>query len=156
MSSGFKNVKITQTDHGFKALQKNLETSQTATVKVGIQGSDAEADHDGITNVELGSFHEFGTARAPERSFIRATVDINETEIHKLQQRLGALITARKVTTHGALEILGLKMQGLIIERIRSKIPPELSAQTIRRKGSSTPLIDSGQLVQAITYKVEK
>lgn len=42
-------------------------------VRVGILGSKAETQHDsksGLTNVEIGTFHEFGTEKMPQRSFL--------------------------------------------------------------------------------------
>ncbi len=42
-------------------------------VRVGILGNKAEAQHDnksGLTNVEIGTFHEFGTKKMPQRSFL--------------------------------------------------------------------------------------
>lgn len=42
-------------------------------VRIGIIGSKAEAAHDsksGLTNVEIGTFHEFGTKKMPQRSFL--------------------------------------------------------------------------------------
>lgn len=42
-------------------------------VRVGILGNKASAEHDsksGLTNVEIGTFHEFGTSKMSQRSFL--------------------------------------------------------------------------------------
>lgn len=40
-------------------------------VRVGIIGSKAKKEHEGnLTNAELGAFHEFGTKKLPQRSFL--------------------------------------------------------------------------------------
>jgi hypothetical protein len=38
--------------------------------------------------------------------------------------------------------------------RVRKRIPPPLKPETIKRKKSSVPLVDTGQLVAAIMAKV--
>ena len=62
-----------------------------------------------------------------------------------------------------ALGILGAKAQADIQARIRAGIAPPLAASTLRRKlaltrkgakGEPKPLIDTGQLVASITYRV--
>ena len=52
------------------------------------------------------------------------------------------------------LELMGVYMTNLIKERMAQGIKPSNSKITIERKGSSTPLIDSGQLRNSITYRV--
>jgi hypothetical protein len=44
---------------------------------------------------------------------------------------------------------------GVIKQRIANGIAPPNSPYTIARKGSSKPLIDTGQLRNSITYQVE-
>lgn len=56
---------------GLENLMKNLKKDWR--VRVGIMGSKASAQHDsksGLTNVEIGTFHEFGTSKMPQRSFL--------------------------------------------------------------------------------------
>lgn len=58
-------------------------------VRVGILGSKAEAQHDnksGLTNVEIGTFHELGTENMPQRSFL----------MMPLQEKLSAEIPKMK------------------------------------------------------------
>lgn len=142
-----------------KAAQvKKLGKLRDYKLTVGIQGPEAEAIHadSDVRTVDVATFHEFGTSRVPERSFIRATVDEKEDEIRKLQKRVANGVKQGKLTEEKALELLGLKVQGDMVARVRANIPPPLKPQTIKRKGSSVALIDSGQLVQAITFKVSK
>lgn len=54
------------------------------------------------------------------------------------------------------LERVGLWAQGSIQQRISDGIPPPNAESTIRRKGSSTPLIDTGQLRTSIKYRVKR
>ncbi|MCX8207429.1 MAG: hypothetical protein N3G75_06315 [Methanothrix sp.] len=53
-----------------------------------------------------------------------------------------------------SMEKIGVLLENAIIERIRAHIPPPLKPETVRRKGSSTPLIDTGQLIGSITHQI--
>jgi hypothetical protein len=146
-------VTIRDRDRGAKALLKKIRRS--ARVKVGIIGAAASADHDGVTNVEVGSFHEFGLG-VPRRSFIADYVDQNVGDIESHIRKAAKRVVKGKSTIDQALELLGIYIQGEIQQRMAAGIPPPLKQTTIDRKGSSTPLIDTGQLRSAITYEVER
>lgn len=143
-------------DKGARKLVTELRALETDHVRVGIQGKEASAEHvgGGGSMVAIATYQEFGTATIPERSFIRATVDENAEEIGRLQKRLVELIAKGKITRPKALELLGQKIVALVQKRIRDRIPPPLTPETVQRKGSSVPLIDKGQLVQSITFRV--
>jgi hypothetical protein len=53
------------------------------------------------------------------------------------------------------LSKLGIMAQGDIQGEITSLSTPPNAPSTIRRKGSSNPLIDSGEMRGAVTYKVD-
>ena len=92
----------------------------------------------------------------PERSFMRATLDANRSKYADLITRLLDRVVRGKLTTDQLLGLLGARVVADIKRRIRSRISPALKASTIRRKGSSTPLIDTGGLVNAITWAVRR
>lgn len=145
-------------------LNKKVETMANSTVRVGVL--DTSGNHEGaegLTTADVASFMEFGTTDSegktvvPERSFIRATIDEEREQLKEFSVKLQAkILTDKQMTPKRALGILGEKLQALIIAKINSGIDPELKQETIDRKGSSTPLIDSGQLKQSIRYKVDE
>lgn len=54
-------------------LLRSLKQDDNKIIRVGIIGSKAKSDHGGLTNAELGTFHEFGGKggkRPPRRSFL--------------------------------------------------------------------------------------
>ena len=60
---------------GIESLIKGLKDSYS--VKIGIIGSKAKGEHDsksGLTNAEIGTFHEFGTKKMPQRSFLEMPI----------------------------------------------------------------------------------
>lgn len=90
----------------------------------------------------------------PERSYLRAGFDAHADEIHGKMEHLLGLVLEGKTTGRHALNVLG----GFVATRIQAyltdlKTPP-LAEPTIKRKGSSNPLIDTGQLRDSITWQV--
>lgn len=96
---------------------------------------------------------EFGTATVPERSWIRATHDEIKDEMRGFIADLVGEIHDGSMTVERALDLIALKTIAKMKAKIRSRIPPELKPATVARKGSSTPLIDTGQLLNGMTFK---
>lgn len=152
-------MKITDKDLGWKRLQDMLRKSQgKAHAVVGVFGAKADEDHGGLPNVVIACTHEFGlkigNAVIPERSFIRGTVDAKTKEIAAMAKKLASLVIDGTTDIHKALDVLGQYVRGLIQARISAGIPPPLKPATIARKGSSKPLIDTGQLRASIDTEV--
>lgn len=148
---------VADKDHGWSELAKRLEAlTGDEHVIVGVLGEKASQPHgDGITNLDVAMWNEFGTARAPERSFIRETIDIAQDALLRMSAKLGRGVISGAFTPGQALELLGEHTVGLMIERINSHIPPPNAPSTIKRKGSSTPLIaHTGQLKSSLSYKL--
>ncbi|MGH2612652.1 MAG: hypothetical protein ACRDFB_06330, partial [Rhabdochlamydiaceae bacterium] len=59
-----------------------------------------------------------------------------------------------KSTTERSLGLIGQLMTKLIVQKIRAIVSPPNSPRTIAIKKSSKPLIDFGQMVQSVRYKV--
>jgi hypothetical protein len=150
-------AKVVDRDRGYLNLMRRLDGLNQRVVVVGILGEKASAAHGKrLTNVDVASIHEFGAPGAgiPERAPIRGAVDQNEQPIRELQ-RIGARgVVAGKISMDKALAILGESVVGMIKARIRQHIPPPNSPATIKRKGSSTPLIDTAQLLNSYSYEV--
>ena len=122
--------------------------------KIGILGS-GEADEEGTTVIEYGSYNEFGTKDIPERSYIRSTVDERKRRIFGKAFNLQRDIFEGRMSITKALGIMGTLIKGNIVQKIVDLRSPANADSTIRAKGSSNPLIDSGRLRQSIDYEVE-
>lgn len=94
--------------------------------------------------------NEYGLG-VPKRSFIRDTVSQNKI---KILDKLSLLIVQRGL--QDALELTGLDVVGMIKQRISDGIKPENSPVTVAIKGSSKPLVNTGQLVSSIFHEVRK
>jgi hypothetical protein len=160
-------VSVSDKDRGWKRIlgeTKKLEAKPV--VKIGVQGADATErkqvstpaglETTALTVVEIANFHEFGLGRNPERSFLRETVDQNRSKYVKITEAFKKEIFGGKLTTGQALGMLGEKIKSDVQQRITDGIAPALSPETIERKGSDVPLIDTGQLRQSITWVLEE
>ncbi len=127
-------------------------------VRPGIFGAAAAAPVEGsdLTMVELGAIHEYGAPKAniPERSWLRSTADEKKNEWMALLERALVQVVRGRLDVQTAMELVGQRCVSDVQKKIRSNIPPALAAETIRRKGSSVALIDSGRFVQSISYEV--
>ncbi|MBA3833610.1 MAG: hypothetical protein H0X34_17305 [Chthoniobacterales bacterium] len=151
------NARISDRDSGYKALQKRiLATAKGKRVTVGVHEAEgAAAEGDGPTVLDVAEWNEFGTDTIPERSFIRGWCDENVDQNKTLMRKLSAALLSGKIpTVEAALNRFGLVAVAGIQARIRAGIAPENAASTIAKKGSSTPLIDSGTLWTSIKHEL--
>lgn len=158
----------------------------TPRVKVGIVGKSASQKQGPISMPELAATHELGSPKRgiPERSFIRSAMDANRANYGTMLGPLLRGFLDGRFTIEKVLGVMGQKMQADVRGKIVGGPPlqPPLSAQTIaerkkraQAKGSGTgklrdskgkflslkgvgnrPLVDTGQLVAAISYEVER
>ncbi|BEM41647.1 hypothetical protein [uncultured Serratia sp.] len=161
-----------------KSVLTKLEKAKRLSVAVGVPAAKNAARGE-TNNATIAAVHEFGaviqvtpkmrgflhhagihlkadTAQitVPERSFLRSTVAENKAAAASFLARgINAALTG-DADIKTPFDALGRNMAGLAQRKIQSGIAPPLSAATIARKGSSKPLIDSGQLVQSITWEV--
>lgn len=128
-----------------------------AKVDVGVlaEKGGLETTSDGITMVELAAIHEYGSPDAgiPERSFIRWTFN-NPANIKIMSDICAKLVKKflRGAKLETSLGLLGAWAVGAIKTTIRSRIPPPNAKSTIARKGSSTPLVDTGRLLNSLSW----
>ncbi len=112
---------------------------------------------DGAPIAVIAAVHEFGSAdgHIPERSFLRVPLRQN-VELFKKIWRAGIpKIVHDELTTHQMMSQLGARGAAVSQEAISEGIDPANAPMTIALKGSDTPLIDTGQLRQSITFIVE-
>lgn len=159
MPKGVKvKVTVTEKDHGLAGvIEEHQKLLKKPYVDVGVLGGEHKGEGEGaeMSNILLARVHEYGTDTVPERSFIRSTLFEQRPAIIELVKILKHQIYTGKTTVSKALDVIGLQVQALIRGKISDGDPawPPLSPKTIAKKGSSKPLIDTGQLQKSITYK---
>ena len=150
-------VKITVVDHGYKVLMESVAgLSEPTSIAVGVLARDAQTEDGAVTVLDVGTWNEFGTVGIPSRSFIRDWVDGNRKRAQGILKKLLQRVIAGELTEDAALEQFGAWAKGEIQARIARGVPPPNAASTVKRKGSSTPLIDTGILRSSIDYEVRK
>ena len=147
---------VSDRDKGYKALIRRVGrmSRRSAVLTVGIH-DDAGAHPLGLSVAAIASFHEFGMGNNPERSFLRSWFDEKKGELQKQMTKSEVAVYKGRITQEQALERLGLRFAAEVQAKIVGGIPPANEPATIERKGSSTPLIDTGHLKASIKHKVE-
>jgi hypothetical protein len=160
------NVTLVDNDKGWRELQAVLAKleNRTAYAKAGVIGAKAQAGQHptpqgkNLSNVDLAVTHEFGVpGRIPQRSFIRRAFDANRDRYIEMMTKLAQAIYDRKTSVRQALGLMGLQAASDIRNIVRqgAGIPPPNSPATIERKGSSRPLIDTAQMIGAVSHAVD-
>jgi len=162
-------VRVTDVDHGYDALVRDMRKLRASRVLVGIlQDKGGEMDDEGgITLVGYASVNEFGSedGRVPERSFLRSTVDRNKNEYaDEIKVVLGSSVDRVIKGSQGGMlkEIerglgrLGLRAVRDVKDTIRDLRDPPNAPSTLERKyPGENPLIETGRMRQSIDHKVE-
>lgn len=114
--------------------------------------------HDSATNAEIGLWMEFGvpSKNIPERSTLRSTASEEAGNLGKLSNTQIAKCLRGEISARDAYSVVGAYFQGKIIDKITDGDFTPNTPETIRRKGSSKPLIDEGDFRASITYEVRE
>ena len=103
-----------------------------------------------LTTAEVAVFNHFGTKRIPARPFLDVGIQSQQDKIIKA----GKEVFSKTRSLGLAADAMGAVAVSAVQQYIsRNNIPPPLSPETIKRKGSSHALIDTGQLRQSITWR---
>lgn len=144
-------------DKGYRKLQAEfakLAGTGGKHVSMGILG--AETNTEGTPLLLIALVHEFGSPAMgiPQRSWLRSSALKNGAKWMELARKVLGKAADGKVELQVALGLVGEKMLADTKAGIRAGIAPALQPATIARKGSSKPLIDTGQFINSIAYKV--
>ncbi len=146
------------------AIQANLRLADKSHAAVGFPGESEKSQkmHEGgMTNAQVAIANEFGSApgikpSVPARPFVSQTVLRNKNTLMDMMSTQLHMISRGQQTTHRALSGIGKlgadKVQETIVQSPTWATPN--APFTKAKKRSSTPLIDTGAMRQAVTYKV--
>lgn len=137
-----------------------------AKVKVGFPAGEASG-----SNIEKAFYNEFGTKGSgkpfstprgggfggpiPERPFMRNTMRSNRSKYLAAMKTSAAQILRGTVAISAVARKLGVLAVADIQKEIVSLTSPPNSSLTIALKGSSNPLIDTGEMRQSVTFKLD-
>lgn len=107
---------------------------------------------DGAYVADVAKKNEFGTLETPSRPFFRNAIENNAKKwVNFLAQDL-----VKSENAEMSYNRLGEVARGDIVKSINQTNSPANSPLTIKAKGSSKPLVDTGFLRANVTFKVEK
>lgn len=146
-------VKIVDKDHGFTRIVLNFRELNGHSIKVGFWGDE---EFEGTSVVDYATYNEFGTSRIPARPFMGTTYDQNKDRVVKfVEYNVGQIIDGKSTPDH-ALRVIGefyQKAIQLTIRNAKEWAVPDADS-TIKAKGSTSPLIDTGRMVNSVKYEV--
>src|SRR5215831_15146641 len=140
-------------DQGWQRIKLDFKQLDGMGVRVGIMGT---GEVDGVAVVDYAMYNEFGTRFIPPRPFMATTADRYRDGVYQYTSTLVGGMIDGKYNAKQVLNFVGMWYQAKIQQTIRDAkewAVPDLPA-TIARKGSSSPLIDTGRMVQSVTYEV--
>lgn len=139
---------------GEKIMQRLSEIAQKmggGRVKVGFMAGAKYPDGTPVASVAF--WNEFGTATTPPRPFFRQMI---ANESGTWGPKMAKLAAGLKYDGDAVLSMMGEDVKGALQQSINQLTSPELAPATIAAKGFSKPLIDTGHMLNSITYEVEK
>lgn len=112
-----------------------------------------------LTVADVFEFHELGRGRNPKRSSIVWVMDFKQAEIAAISDKAILAVMDGKMSARQALGLVGEKIVSLSKRRIKSKIPPPLSAARLRQKkragkSGETPLIHTAQTINSLRWNI--
>lgn len=151
-----KTVKVN--DRGAKQIKREVKKLKKTFALVGFPGDLPMHKDSDMTIPEIAAVNEFGTldGRIPSRPFMRNAADnkSNKSQFYKILGRELGKIEDTKQTAKGALRSAGEWYIGVLKTAIK-KGPFKPNAESTKaKKGSSTPLIDTGQMRNSITSRI--
>ena len=91
--------------------------------------------------------------RIPERSFLRSGFDENNDRILKQTERAICMVIDGKMSADDLFDLFGQQMATAIKNKIRDLKDPANHPYTVDQKGSSNPLVDTGGMIESITWE---
>ena len=144
---------IVDKDLGYSRIFKDIKSMDGKGVKVGIMGGTSAK---GVSVIDYAVWNEFGTKHIPKRPFMQRTADESLAETLKFTEHLVGKMIDGGISSDLVLKNLGefyVKKIKMTIRNAKEWAAANADS-TIARKGSSSPLIDIGLMVNSVTYEV--
>lgn len=121
-------------------------------VKVGFPAGKVSRDV-----VDRAIWNHYGTSRGiPSRPFLLNAIRKNRRKYIEAIKTSGAKILRGEATLDQTMSKLGILAQGDIQQEITDLRTPPNAPSTIAAKGSSNPLIDTGEMRSKVTWQVKR
>lgn len=91
----------------------------------------------------------------PERAFLRNGFDTNKDSVMKDAEQVLPSVLDGSLATDEFLKMIGIILSSDIKDYAQQLDSPPLHPFTVKQKGSTNPLVDTGDMIESITYEVE-
>lgn len=135
-------------DHGFKNYTDAMKALNTKVIAVGLFAGV------GDSVLKKAIYNEFGTKNIPERSFLRSTFNKEYKKVAGRFTQIVKGINKKDYRVQSKLKLIGVEQVEQVQQTITDIKTPPNAESTIRRKGSSNPLIDTGEMRSKISSEV--
>lgn len=151
------NVRVTRDEYTAEGrqFQKTLEELNKLACFIGFQHGNG-TEENGKDLCDVAAWNELGTSRGvPSRPFIRNTVDLHQDEINQMLDQMVEQVL-NGATAKYVLNQMGSYLRGKMQEEITDGEYVPNAPETIRKKKSDQPLIDSGRMYDGVLYQIKK
>lgn len=131
-------------------VKKHIKLDNNIALKVGFL--DSVTYPNGVKVADVARYNEFGTATIPARPFMTNTILKNK---NKWKTKFTNILQQNN-DLEASLNALAVIIKGDIQREITDLREPPNSAKTIKAKGSSNPLIDTGLMRRSVDFVVTK
>jgi len=150
------SVETTRINLGADEIVEQAKRLSGSYVKVGAQAGSGRHDASDIDLARLLAVHEFGEPELniPERSTLRYVMNTHQYKYLSHARMLLQRMQRREISANTLMTLMGEIITTDVQKMFGSHLLEANAPATVARKGSSAPLIDTGQLRQAIRYVV--
>lgn len=144
-----------QVEEALRQLAKRLEGQ--SRVLVGVPEG-AGSYEDGLTIATIAAVNNFGSEdkKIPARPFLEPAITKGAPQYQRLAEIMIPKVLDGTMAMTTLLEQMGNLAEGHVKQEITDLDTPPNAQSTIDRKGSSSPLIDTGALRQSIRYVIDE
>ncbi|CAM0028783.1 tail completion or Neck1 protein [Vibrio phage K121] len=142
------NIKVDGLQQLQNRIRKEIEKiAKDKTVLVGIHEDAGSTDNGELTMAQLGAVLHFGNQHIPARPWLDVGVRSGSADYLDV-------IESNNEDMDNALNMIGLIAVGKVQQYMTELQDPPNAPSTVKKKGSSNPLIDTGALRQSVTYSI--
>lgn len=153
-----KNGQVKIIDKGFKEILKRFKTLDKSYAKVGVLSGENYADG---TNIALvAAVIHYGNEKWRKKKswpFLKDGIKKDTSKINAVRIAAIRAITKRTIDPRAGLSMIGAAGQAGVQRYIKTVQSPPIEDITIerRRKKTSKPIVDTGQLLNSISFEVK-
>lgn len=147
-------LKIIKGEKTFLKLDKLLKDNKSKLSVGFFKGQMVKSGNKDIPQAQIAYWNEFGTGdgKIPPRPFMRLSIEKNNKNWLNFTKKA---LLKNNLEIKKTINQLGLLMVGDIQKEITDLRTPPNAESTIKKKGSSNPLIDTGLMRNSVKHKVK-